>query len=326
MQIELTQNGDRYSYSSGVWKISAKSGLKPVEITEGNFDVELTPLLSVGGVIVHITDTDYYLGSKEMIENLSDSLKSNPHFSYKEHSKVLGAVMGRTIPILRVLLTPLQTSIESQKVKGKNAGVKEVVWSLDEEYMGLIEQINWTLSPTSPKPKDRYKIFDLNLSGDYSITSLPITPLDENKKIPEDVLASNLKIISDRIVELRKDFNSIKDLFYNGKSINQSSTSYNVLASSEGDELEVQVVTKESQMVSKSDTPATQQADVQTAAVQAVKSDVQTTTTTLQQRITNNEATIKAAQAGDAQAQKSLNDANSALRDQLKALQDRYMK
>lgn len=326
MQIEVTQNGGRYSYESGVWKISAKSGIKPIEITEGNTKVELSPLLSVSGVIVHIVGTDYYLGSKDTIENLSDSLKSNPHYSYKEHSKVLGAVMGRTIPILSVSLTPLENSITTQRERGKIAGVKEVKWSLEEEYSGLIEQINWTLSPTSPKPKDRYSIFDLNLSGDYSVKGLPITPLDENARIPEDVLASNLKVINDRIVQLRADFNSIKDLFYFGKNSTNASTQYDVLSSSEGDEFEVQVVTKDSVMVSTISTPTSQLADVQSKAVDSVKAEVQTTTSTLQQRISNNESVIQSAQAGDIAAQKSLSDANTALREQLKTLQDKYLK
>lgn len=326
MQIELTQSPERYSYRDGVYTISAKSDIKPITIQEGELTIELLPLLSVSGVIVHLKGTDKYLASIGMIEDLKDSMMTNPHYTYKEHSKILGAKMGKTIPILEVKVDGLEESVSKQKAKGKNAGVKEVKWSLEEDYKGLIEQINWTLSPTSNKPKDEYKIFDLNLLGDYSVTTIPITPLDENARIPEDVLASNLKIINDRIVQLRKDFHSITDVFYKGLSSSPSSTTYNVLASSEGDELDVQVVTKTSSIISKSDLPTTQLADVQSKAVDAVKSDVQTQTSTLQQRISNNEATIKAAQSGDAEAQKALSDANAALRDQLKTLQDKYLK
>jgi len=326
MQIELTQSPERYSYEDGVWKISAKSGIKPIEITEGELKVELSPLLSVSGVIVHIKGTDTYLGSKELIENLSDSLVSNPHYSYKEHSKILGAKMGRTIPILEVNLNTIEESISKQREKGKFAGVKSVKWSLEDSYKGLIEQINWTLSPNSPKPEDEYDIFDLNLSGDYSVKGLPITPLDENARINEDTLASNLKIINDRIVELRTDFNSIKDVFYFGNSKQSSTTKYNVISSAEGEELEVQVVTKDSVMLSKIATPSSQLADVQSKSVDAVKAEIQTTATTLQQKIETNEATAKAAQSGDAAAQKALSDSNTALREQLKVLQDKYLK
>jgi hypothetical protein len=319
MQIELEQSPNRYSYSNGVWKISAKSDIKPIEITEGISDVELSPLLSVSGVIVHIKGTDYYLGSKDMITNLKDSLEKNPHYSYKEHSKVLGVKMGKTIPILEVKLDTIEESISKQKEKGKFAGVNSVKWALERDYKGLIEQINWTLSPNSPKPKDEYKIWDLNLSGDYSIKGLPITPLDENARIPEDTLASNLKIINDRIVELKKDFKTITDTFYFGLTTPSSTTLYDVLASAEGEEFEVQVVTKDSVMVSKVPTPSTQQAEIQSAAVDEVKTDVKTQTTTLQQRISNNEAAAKAAQSGDVNAQRALEADMVKLREQLKA-------
>jgi hypothetical protein len=308
MQIELTQSPERYSYSGGVWKISASEGIKPIEITEGSESYDITPLLSVGGVIVHIVGTDYYLGSEELVQNLTDSFRTNPHYSYKEHSKILGAKMGKTIPILEVKIDSIEQSIERQKEKGKFAGVKEVKWSLEDDYKGLIEQINWTLSPTFSKPKDTYKIFDLSLSGDYTITALPITPLDENARIPEDILANNLNIISNRIVELREDFNKIKDIFYFGKSVSSSTNSYSVVASAEDEEFEVQVVTKDSVMVSKAPTPATQLAEKQAEVVDEVKSDVESSTKTLQQRISNNEATIQSAQAGDKAAQTALNN------------------
>lgn len=326
MQIELTQSPERYSYRDGVYTISAKSDIKPIEIMEGELNIELSPLLSVGGVIVYIKGTGTYLGSMGLIEDLRDSMVTNPHYSYKEHSKVLGAKMGRTIPILEVDISTIEESIVKQKEKGKFAGVKEVKWSLEDDYKGLIEQINWTLSPSDNKPKDNYKIFDLNLSGDYSVTSLPITPLDENARIPEGVLANNLKIINDRIIQLRADFNSIKDVFYFGKSSPSSTTTYDILSSAEGEEFEVQVVTKDSVMVSKIATPTSQLADVQSQAVDSVKAEVQTTTTTLQQRISNNESTIQAAQSGDAAAQRALSDANTALREQLKELRDKFVK
>jgi hypothetical protein len=263
------------------------------------------------------------LGSEDTIVALTDSFLTNPHYSYKEHSKVLGAVMGKSIPILEVNLSTIEDSIVKQKEKGKFAGVKSVKWSLEEEYKGLIEQINWTLSPSFPKPKDEYVVFDLNLLGDYSVAGLPITPLDDTKRIPEDVLATNLKVINDRIVQLRADFNSIKDVFYFGKSVPTSTSTYNLISSAEGEEYAVQVVTKDSVMASKVGTPSSQLAELQSAAVEAVKSDVQATTTSLTQKISNNEATIQSAQSGDAQAQAALNAQLNESKSFLQRLRDR---
>mgnify|MGYP000607078816 CR=1 FL=1 len=176
-----------------------------------------------------------------------------------------------------------------------------------------------------------YSIFDLNLSGNYSVTTLPITPLDENARIPEGVLASNLKTINDRLVQLRSDFKSITDTFYFGKSNANSNTSYNVIASVEdGDDFSVQVVTKDSVMVSKVATPSSQLADVQSKAVESVSNTLTQSSTDLAKKISANEETLKSAQAGDTQAQdelrrqltqsqQALKDTNLQLLERLKA-------
>ena len=162
------------------------------------------------------------------------------------------------------------------------------------------------MTPTFPKPKDSYSVFDLNLSGDYSIDALKIIPLDENARINEEVLASNLKVINDRLVQLRNDFNSIKDTFYFGNS-SGTSTKYKVIASvDDGDDYSVQVVTKSSSMISKSNLPSTQQADITSKAVGEVQQAVTQASSTLADKIAANQATIEAAQQGDANAQSAL--------------------
>lgn len=317
MQIELQQNPQRYSSKDGVYTISAQSEalggstIKPLVIEKLSTNViSLKDGLdnSIKGVIVRIEELDMWMASPNLVEDLRDSVSTNPHYTYEELSSVLGAKIGKSIPILKVNLSPLRESIGKEKVKGGYAGVKSVDWALldDNTIMGLIEQINWTLSPTSPKPKDSYSIFDLNLSGDYSVDALKITPLDENARINEDILASNLKVINERLVQLRADFNSIKDTFYFGKS-NGTSTKYNVIASvDDGDDYSVQVVTKNSVMVSKSALPSTQQSDAISKSVGDVQQSVTAASTTLSEKIAANQSTIQSAQSGDALAQETL--------------------
>ena len=331
MQIELQQNPQRYSSEGGVYTISAQSEavgnatIKPVVLTKiPNGVISIDSLLdtSIKGVIVRIEDLDLWMASPNLVRDLEDSLSMNPHYTYEEFTSVLGAKIGKSIPILKVNLSPLRESIVREKVKGSFAGVKSVEWGLadDDTIIGLIEQINWTLAPTFPKPKDSYSVFDLNLSGNYSVTTLPITPLDENARIPEGVLASNLKTINDRLVQLRSDFKSITDTFYFGKSNANSNTSYNVIASVEdGDDFSVQVVTKDSVMVSKVATPSSQLADVQSKAVESVSNTLTQSSTDLAKKISANEETLKSAQAGDTQAQdelrKQLTQSQQALKD-----------
>lgn len=319
MQIELQQSPQRYSSKGGVYTISSqseavgKATIKPVVLSrvsdkvislEGGLDN------SIKGVIVWIEDLNMWIASKGLVEDLEDSISMNPHYTYEEFTPILGAKMGKSIPILKVNLAPLRESIIKETIKGSFAGVKSVDWALgdDDTITGLLEQINWTLSPTFTKPKDRYSVFDLNLSGDYSIDALKITPLDENARINEEVLAKNLKVINDRLVQLRADFKTITDTFYFGKTNTTSTTKYNVFASVEdGDDFSVQVVTKDSVMVSKAPLPSTQQSDVQSKAVGDVQQAVTNTSSTLADKISQNEASIKSAQAGDANAQSDLN-------------------
>ena len=287
MQIELQQNPQRYSSKSGVYTISSqseavgKATIKPVVLNKVSdkvisLDTKLDD--SIKGVIVWIEDLNMWMASPNLVKDLEDSIFTNPHYTYEEFTSILGAKMGKSIPILKVNLKPLRESIGKEKVKGSFAGVKSVEWALadDDTINGLIEQINWTLSPTFGKPKDGYSIFDLNLSGDYSIDALKITPLDENARINEGVLAENLKVINERLSQLRADFQSIKDIFYFGKTNPASTTKYNVLASVEdGDDYSVQVISKDSVMVSKTDLPSTQQADIAAKAIEEAQKKLQ---------------------------------------------------
>jgi hypothetical protein len=343
MQIELQQHPKRYSYSeNGVYTISAQSEavgggkIKPITIKKDTSKVtSLEGLLdiSVRGLVIWIEDLNRWFASKDLIKDLEDSIESNPHYTYEQLTPILGAKMGASIPILKLSLSKVKESIKKEKVKGSYAGVKEVKWSYgsNTDIVGLLKQINWTLSTDFPKPKDGYSIFDLNLSGDYSVNALQITPLDENARIPEGVLEKNLKTINDRLVQLRSDFNSIKDVFYFGKSNAKSNTLYNVIASVEdGDDFSVQVLTKDSVMASKVDIPASQLADVQSKAVDSVSKTLTQSSTDLAKKISANEELLKSAQAGDtqaqdelkkqlAQSQQSLNDTNASLIERLKA-------
>jgi hypothetical protein len=81
---------------------------------------------------------------------------------------------------------------------------------------GLVEQINYTLNPNIARPKDTFSIWNVNLNADYSMQSL----LSETKqaygivdyaKVRNYLLGANAKIN-----DLRRDFNTIKELYYKG--------------------------------------------------------------------------------------------------------------
>lgn len=319
MIVELQQNQKRYFKEDKSYKISAKEGLTPVtiQVLEDDLDIEGVLPFDIKGVIIYLRNYNRYLASDELIELLADSVSLNPHYTYKEHSKVLGARMGKTIPIIPIDTTKILDEIEKQKGKIPFSGVKDVEWEINgEDTSGLIQQIIWTLSPNAEKPMDTYRVFDLNLSADYSVTKLNVEPLDKDARVPEDKLANNIKIINDRLTQLNSDFQSIKDIFYFGKITPTSTTKYTILSSADsGDDMSVQVVNKSSTLVDKQPLVSTSQSDAADKKVSEVTAKVEQAQTTLTQKINQTENAIKTAQEGDTQAQ-------SELRKQLQTAQD----
>ena len=334
MIVELQQNQQRYFKEDNGYKISAKAGLTPVtiQVLEDDLDIEGVLPFDIKGVIIYLRNYNRYLTSSELLETLADSVSINPHYTYKEHSKVLGARMGKTIPIIPIDTLKILEEIEKQKGKIPFSGVKDVEWEINGENLsGLIKQIIWTLSPNAEKPLDTYKVFDLNLSADYSITAIPVEPLDKDARVPEDKLANNIKIINDRLAQLNSDFQSIKDIFYFGKITPTSTTKYTTLASADsGDDISVQVVSKSSTVVDKQPLVSTSQSDAAQAKADDLAQKVEQAQTDLQKKIDQTENTIKTAQAGDTaaqselrrqllQAQQNLTNTNASLLSRLKA-------
>ena len=310
MIVELQQNQRRYSKTDNVYTISAKKGIPPVTIQVLEDDLEIEGILpfDIRGVIIYLRNYNRYIASNELVQTLADSVSINPHYTYKEHSKVLGAKIGKTIPIIPIDTLKILEEIEKQKGKIPFSGVKEVEWEINgNDTSGLIKQIIWTLSPSASKPLDTYKVFDLNLSADYSITKLDVEPLDKDARIPEDKLANNLKVINDRLLQLNSDFQTIKDIFYFGKITPTSTTKYTILAAADsGDDISVQVVSKSSTTVDKQPLISTSVAEAAQNKADELAQKVEQAQTDLQQKIDQTENTIKTAQAGDVQAQTEL--------------------
>jgi hypothetical protein len=83
---------------------------------------------------------------------------------------------------------------------------------------GLINQLNYTLKEGVQRPGDSFALWDMNLGDDtlYSIQALNVSTAQEDGKLDITKLRDFLGSIGDRLSLLRKDFNSIKDTFYNG--------------------------------------------------------------------------------------------------------------
>ena len=296
---QLTQNVERYSVttnpnstfmgrllggssSSKKWIISASEEIEPIVLNEGD-SIEFIPLLEVDGIVVKVAGL--HLISKVTLNHISDY--NNPHYAVVPNGIVNGAQMGKTIPIIELDITGLGAIGESRDASNRFAGVKSVDYGYETEPVngipkGLLDQINYTLKETGNRPADRFSIWDLGLTGDYSIDSLKIETAQEDGSLDQTKLDSFVIGVADRLKVLRGDFNSLKEIFYNGATPANSSNSYsfNKVANVEDmdDEKkrgEKAVVIKTADVVSVQPTPS-QLAVTTTKSIQTQTADIKT--------------------------------------------------
>ena len=236
-QRKLKKNPDRYVKTSMGWEVTAeptdKINVPPYTITENNStgqkQITIKLVDDAGGLMVEL-DNEYLVSNRIMMD-LTDSNQTNPHFTYKQNGEVRLPLMddsgktigikttpiGKTIPILKVDIDSLNKKMQEELIPLAKAGVADVVF-ISEDANKLLGQINFTLSPSAVREMDEFKLYDLNLNDDvYSINAPPIEGLDENAKIDNDKLSKNLIEIDRRLQALNKDFNMIKEVYFNGK-------------------------------------------------------------------------------------------------------------
>jgi hypothetical protein len=235
-QRKLEKNPDRYVKTITGWEVTAapddKKNVPPYLIKEqpkGN-PITIKLVDDTGALVVELDNQ--YLISNRINQDIIDSKETNPHFTYKINGEVRlpqldesGSVafysttlIGKTIPIIKVDIDALNKKVEEESMPLAKAGVADVVF-ISEDANKLLGQINFTLSPSAVRQIDEYRLYDLNLNDDvYSIDAPPIEGLDENAKIDNEKLSKNLEEIDRRLQAINKDFNMIKEVYFNGKA------------------------------------------------------------------------------------------------------------
>jgi len=230
MEVRPVQNPDRYIRTNDGWLVSSVS-----DSPNGNVNGEIVPLtipkgevipnssiytvLEVDGIVIQIDDK--YLISPAT--NLQIGLSSNPHWDFQQNGTIKGKPIGSSIPIIKIDVSKLVKSGDEQDQKIANAGVESVEYIYETELemgipKGLINQLNYTLKEGAQRPGDSFSLWDMNLGDDtlYSIQALNVSTAQEDGKLDTAKLKEFLGSIGERLSGLRKDFNSIKDTFYNG--------------------------------------------------------------------------------------------------------------
>jgi hypothetical protein len=276
---QLTQNADRYKVTESnqsfinriaggttapkSWVISASKDIEPLVINEGS-PLELLPLLEVEGIVVKILGS--YLISPVTLKKIKDN--NNPHYSVVQNGEVNKTPMGKTIPIIELNTEPLGKIGEGRDASNRFAAVKSVDYGYETEKVsgipkGLLEQINYTLKEKGNRPADTFSIWDLGLTGDYSIEQLKVQTAQDDGSLDQTKLDAFTSGIGNRLGILRDDFNSIKEIFYNGKNPNSATNSYSFTKVANVEDMddekkrgEKAVVIKQYKKVGSEDTPA----------------------------------------------------------------------
>lgn len=265
----ISQNPDRYSKVGTQWIISANGdspnkGVTPLSFTPTPLPFTLKPYLNGDGIIIKAGE--HYLISKNTLNTIISS--NNPHYDIKLNGVIVWrgkkSKLGQTIPIIEIDVTRLPTLASERDIRNKKAGVKNVEYIYEGDLIdgvptNLIDQINYTLNQDIDRPMDKFSIWELQLGDDigvYSIEALKVQTAQKDGLLDKTKLQTFLSDTNTRLQQLRKDFNMIKDVFYNGAPPdNIGSVSVSLQALTNPPEDSVPVVFKYSTIIDYKETP-----------------------------------------------------------------------
>ena len=234
----ISQNPERYSKQGSNWVISASKAVTPITLPIGVPLQNLKPLILANGIIVKVGES--YLCSLTTLNLIKQS--NNPHYDIVQNGtlkvKDKDVVIGKTIKIIELNLTNLTTIMDERDTLNKNAGVVDVVYGPETELVdgvpkGILDQINYTLNETSPRPLDEYSIYDFYTMVDFNINPsanhYKITPLLVQTQQADTIfepakLREYLTEVGDKLKLLEKDFDLIQDIFYEARIPNNPRT------------------------------------------------------------------------------------------------------
>ncbi len=219
----ISQNPDRYSKQGGSWVISASPDILPIYLPVGVSLSNLKPLIKANGIVVKVGED--YLCSTTTLNEIKSS--NNPHYDIVANGEVIvkdkRVTIGKTIKIIELDISRLQTIAELQDTRGVKAGVSSVEYIYEGDKTdgvpnNLITQINYTLNQDSIRGLDTYTLYQLKLAppAAYSLDALDIVLQPQNELLDMPKLKVFTEGVRERLTLLRKDFNMIKEMFFNG--------------------------------------------------------------------------------------------------------------
>jgi hypothetical protein len=219
----ISQNPDRYSKQGSNWIISADKAITPITLPIGVPLQNLKPLIQANGIIVKVGES--YLCSLTTLNLIKDS--NNPHYDIIQNGtlkvKTKDVVIGKTIKIIELDVSRLESIGNLQDTKGIKAGVSSVEYiyegsKTDGIPNNLITQINYTLNQDSIRGLDTYTLYQLKLAPEaaYSLDALNVVLQPQNELLDMPKLKVFIEGVRERLTLLRADFEMIKHTFFEG--------------------------------------------------------------------------------------------------------------
>jgi hypothetical protein len=230
---EISQNQERYTKRGSEWIISASKAIKPISLPIGTPLKNIKPVIKGNGIIVKI-GLDY-LCSQQTLNLIKES--NNPHYDIVDNGKIMvkdkEVVIGKTIKIIELDVTKLQDLIDEREFQNRQSGVVDVSYINDAENgevegipQKLIDQINYTLDSMSGRPSDKFEVVDyfsmVDVKNNPNASHYTIKPIrvvtDQQQTIFDPMKLQTFIIeLGGQLDLLRKDFNIIKDTFFQGE-------------------------------------------------------------------------------------------------------------
>ena len=219
----IRQNPERYSTVGGEVLVAANPpAVTPLSIRLSP-ERQLLPLLEADGIIVECAGR-FLVSPKTLADLKTARAGSDPHYWYSANGEIktvsgVSVRMGKTVPVIRVDTSGLEALAAGQEFVLRTAGVTEIDWPYDDTGLvpeGVLKQINWTISPAAERPADKWRLSDLGLEADYSYATLKIAPPGEGGRIDYEGIGEIVKRVSQRLADLRVDFNRIGDMYFDG--------------------------------------------------------------------------------------------------------------
>jgi hypothetical protein len=342
----IEQNPTRYKKKEDKWVISALPEqptkeqiaiIKPLELKIGKpIDKDkLVPLLAVNGIVVKLND--FYIISEQTLSDIKNS--QNPHYDIIENGKVLEVSIGKTVPIIEISDKHLKAIGNTRDIANKNAGVKSVDYIYETKLekgipIGLINQINYTLSTDISRPGDTFETLDWSLQSEqnptaYDLSQLKIdTSQDKSKSLDTKKLATFLTGVDSRLQIIRKDFDDIKQCFMDAVLPGLSSKTWKdyvaTTDTSNDTSDKPQTISVQSKIVSVGDTPIVAKETALKKEQDQIKTEAERAKTTLEEKIGRQSDEFRRAQEGDTAAQDRLREEIAAARNATSDVYSKY--